>query len=136
MAQKTQAGALYQSRGGGMGWEMGRRLKREGLWQPTPVFLPGKFHGLRSLVGYSPWGCKESDTTEQLHFTSYVYPWLIHVEVWQKTTKFIRQLSFIKNFFKQVSEAEVNVAYSYRFQGVSIFIWFSLNIIVGIMSWL
>ena len=29
--------------------------------------LPGKFHGLRSLVGYSPWGRKESDTTEQLH---------------------------------------------------------------------
>ena len=36
-------------------------------WQPTPVLLPGKFHGQRSLVGYSPWGCKESDTTEQLH---------------------------------------------------------------------
>ena len=37
-------------------------------WQPTPVLLPGKFHGRRSLVGYSPWGCKESDTTERLHF--------------------------------------------------------------------
>ena len=36
-------------------------------WQPTPVFLPGKLHGQRSLVGYSPWGCKESDTlSEQL----------------------------------------------------------------------
>ena len=34
--------------------------------QPTPVFLPGKFHGQRSLVGYSPWGHKESDMTEQL----------------------------------------------------------------------
>ena len=33
-------------------------------WQPTPVFLPGKFHGYRSLVGYSPWGHKELDTTE------------------------------------------------------------------------
>ena len=32
--------------------------------QPTPVFLPGKSHGQRSLVGYSPWCCKESDTTE------------------------------------------------------------------------
>ena len=30
-------------------------------WQPTPVFLPGKFHGWRSLVGYSPWGHKDSD---------------------------------------------------------------------------
>ena len=32
--------------------------------------MPGKSHGLRSLLGFSPWGCKESDTTEQLHFTS------------------------------------------------------------------
>ena len=37
-------------------------------WQPTPMFLPGESHGQRSLVGYSPWGHKESDTTEQLHF--------------------------------------------------------------------
>ena len=33
-------------------------------WQPTPVFLPGESYGQRSLVGYSPWGHKESDTTE------------------------------------------------------------------------
>ena len=33
-------------------------------WQPTPEFLPGKFHGQRSLAGYSPLGCKELDTTE------------------------------------------------------------------------
>ena len=44
-------------------------------WHPTPVLLPGKSHGRRSLVGYSPWGHKESDTTEQLHFTS------LHAEV-------------------------------------------------------
>ena len=31
---------------------------------PTPVFLPGKYHGQTSLVGYSPWGCKELETTE------------------------------------------------------------------------
>ena len=37
-------------------------------WQPTPVFLPGESRGWRSLVGCSPWGCWESDTTEQLHF--------------------------------------------------------------------
>ena len=36
-------------------------------WQPTPVLLPGKPHGQRSLVGCSPWGCEELDTTEQLH---------------------------------------------------------------------
>ena len=44
------------------------------LWgrkqQPTPVFLPGKSHGQRSLEGYSPWGRKESDTTEYTHTKS------------------------------------------------------------------
>ena len=39
-------------------------------WQPTLVLLPGKFHGQRSLVGYSPRGRKGSDTTELLHFLS------------------------------------------------------------------
>ena len=37
-------------------------------WQPTPVFLPGESHGRRSLVGCSPWGHEESDTTEWHHF--------------------------------------------------------------------
>ena len=37
-------------------------------WQPVPVFLPGESHGQRNLVDYSPWGHKESDTTERLHF--------------------------------------------------------------------
>ena len=40
-------------------------------WQPTPVFLRGESHGQRSLVGYSPRGRKESDTTEWLHFHSW-----------------------------------------------------------------
>ena len=39
-------------------------LRRE--WQPTPVFLSGKSHGERSLVGYSPWGLKELEMTERL----------------------------------------------------------------------
>ena len=37
-------------------------------WHPTPVLLPGKSHGGRSLIGRRPWGCQESGTTEQLHF--------------------------------------------------------------------
>ena len=37
-------------------------------WHPTPVLLPGKSHGQRSLVGCSPWGREESGTTEGLHF--------------------------------------------------------------------
>ena len=43
-------------------------------WQPTPVFLPGKFHGQRSLAGYRPWGHKESDTTGQLILTQSINP--------------------------------------------------------------
>ena len=39
-------------------------------WQPTPGFLSGKSHGQRSMVSHSPWGRKESDTTEQLLFLS------------------------------------------------------------------
>ena len=41
---------------------------RRRWWQPTPVLLPGKSRGQRSLVGCSPWGRTESDTTERLHF--------------------------------------------------------------------
>ena len=41
-----------------------RKIPWKRSWRPIPVFLPGKSHGLRSLVGYSPWGCKELDTTE------------------------------------------------------------------------
>ena len=48
-----------------LGWE---DPLEEGV-QPAPVFLPGESHGQRSLVGYSPWGCKELDTTEQLTFS-------------------------------------------------------------------
>ena len=59
-------------------------------WHPTPVLLPGISHGRRSLVGYSPWGCKESDTTEWLHFTPFthfvLYRWR---RKWQPTPVFL-----------------------------------------------
>ena len=56
--------AMWETRVRSLGLEdpLGRK------WQPTPVFLPGLSHGQRSLVGYSPQGRKEWDTTEQLHF--------------------------------------------------------------------
>ena len=41
---------------------------RRSQWQPTPVLLPGRSHGRRSLVGCNPWGPEESDMTERLHF--------------------------------------------------------------------
>ena len=43
-------------------------LYRRRQWHPTPVLLPGKSHGRRSLVGCSPWGREELDMTERLHF--------------------------------------------------------------------
>ena len=42
-----------------LGWEDPLRME----WQPTPIFLPGESHGQRSLAGYSSWGHKDSDTT-------------------------------------------------------------------------
>ena len=50
-------------------------LNRSWQWYPTPVLLPGKSHGRRSLVGCSPWGREESDTTERLHFTKQELLW-------------------------------------------------------------
>ena len=51
------------------GWE---RFPWRRPWQPTPVFLLGEFHGHRSLLGYSPWGHKESDTTELLKVSCFI----------------------------------------------------------------
>ena len=56
-------------------------------WHPTPVLLPGKFHGWRTLVGYSPWSHKELDMTEQLHFISFCsFFWR---RKWQPTPVFL-----------------------------------------------
>ena len=48
-----------------------RKIPRRREWLPTPVFLPGEIHRQRSLVGYSPWGHKELDTTERLSITQH-----------------------------------------------------------------
>ena len=58
---------------GSITW-VGKILWRR-AWQPTPIFLPGESYGQRSLAGYSPWGHKESDTTEILILTSHKEPW-------------------------------------------------------------
>jgi len=50
-------------------------------WQPAPVFLPGESHGQRSLAGYSPWGHKESDTTEQLSTAQNIPPFPLSSKV-------------------------------------------------------
>ena len=54
-------------------WSLGQEDSLRRKWQPTIVCLPRKSHGQRGLVGYSPWGCKESDTTEWLNHHHHIY---------------------------------------------------------------
>ena len=50
-------------------------------WELTPVYLPGKSHGQRSLVGYSPWGHREPDMTYQLNSKSNVHIYIIYMHL-------------------------------------------------------
>ena len=58
-------------------------------WQPTPVFLPGKFHGQRSLVGYSLWDRKESDRTEHALTHTPLFTLMHWRSKWQPTPVFL-----------------------------------------------
>ena len=60
---KNPFASAGDTRNGGLIPWLGRFTGRR-KWQQSPVFLPGEFHGQRSMVGYSPWGLKESDATE------------------------------------------------------------------------
>ena len=71
-----------------------RKILWRRKWQPTPALLPGKSHGWRSVVGYSPWGRKESDTTEQLHIQQGNHLKELHIKI-------------KKNVFKELSLSEV-----------------------------
>ena len=64
--------AMQETQIWSLGWE--DPWRRQGL--PTPLFLPREFHGWRSLVGYSSWGSKESDTTEQLSPSPSPHPYM------------------------------------------------------------
>ena len=59
---------LWAAWGQGLDLPVHRRTRWRRQWPPTPVLLPGESQGQRSLVGCSPWGREESDTTERLHF--------------------------------------------------------------------
>ena len=86
---------------------------RRRQWHPTPVLLPGKYHGQRSLVGCSPWGRKESDTTERLHFLS------LSVSVDGRLGCF--------HVLAIVTSATVNTGFVCIFE-----LWFSLDICPGV----
>ena len=63
-------------------------------WQPTPVFLPEEFNGQKILVGYSPWGYKESDTTEQLILSHFL-------EV-RKSASLLAGLNFLGRLWRRI----------------------------------
>ena len=52
---------------------LGQKMPWKRKWQPAPVFLPGKFHGQRSLAGCRPWGLEESDMTEYTYTQAGIY---------------------------------------------------------------
>ena len=78
---------------------LGQEDPQRRKWQPTPVFLPGESHGCRSLVGYSPRGSKESDTTELLHF---------HFIFSGRSLSWSRYINFNRH-------SPANIAYAYFF---------------------
>ena len=93
-----------------------RKIPCRRKWQPTPVFLPGKSHGWRSLVGYSPWGPKESDRTERLHY----YWWIIRkasqtlgelindsLSYWQEMFDYLNNVEGMKIIFHSLGQQEV-----------------------------
>ena len=75
----------------------GREDTLDKEWLPTLLFLPGEFHGQRSLADYNPWGQKESDTTEQLTlFHIYIYIYIndsisVHLKLTQHSKSTILQ---------------------------------------------
>ena len=58
-----------------------RKIPWRRKWQSTPVFLPRKFHGQRSLVGYSAWGHKELDVTEHSHTHTHTHTQMLYTVV-------------------------------------------------------
>ena len=71
-------------------------------WPPTPVLLLGKFHGWRSLVGYSPQGCKESDMTEHLHFHFFTFTFIMVIPIPREYYKMKLELPSVSQFSHSV----------------------------------
>ena len=98
-----------------------RKIPWRRNWQPTPVFLPGKSHGQRSLQSYSPRGLKKSDTTEHTHTHTHIYIFIrkekrskinnlsFHVSILEKEEQIKSKVSKRRNFLnyiRNISEIE------------------------------
>ena len=80
--QKEEMSSQFPSLGSGSGLNpQVRKIPWRKEWQPTPVFLPGEFHGQRNLMGYSPWSRKESGTTDQLKISLFLnVSWMMPIK--------------------------------------------------------
>ena len=78
-------------------------------WQPTPIFLPGKSHGQRTLVDYSPWGRKELDTTKQLHLLSLISLDFVHLIVYFPEDTHISTLNSSKQLFEKYIRKKITM---------------------------
>ena len=67
-------------------------------WHPAPVFLPGGLYGQRSLAGYSPWGHKELDTTEQLTLSASLSPIFLKSTTFNNDLRFKRTMEIFEVF--------------------------------------
>ena len=88
-------------------------------WLPTPVFLPGKPHGQRSLAGYSTWGHKESDTTERLtlsilHTRNHSKHWKYSIEYDKILVPMELTSQYGKIYYKEVNKIIKTIADSQR----------------------
>ena len=96
-------------------WPLGWKMPWRREWQPTPVFMPGEFHGQRKLVGHSSWSHKESDTTERLTLSQHAYTW-VHSEV-DKSKERVNQTSIPLKLGRDLSKGMANFVEKWQDKG-------------------
>ena len=101
-----------------------RKIHWRRKWQPTPVLLPEKSHGQRSMAGYCPWGCKESNVTEHTHmpymhfsfgqcYFLWLSVWVLYLENYVLSWNFVPLHMFLrltKPFLKFIWETTAHVS--------------------------
>ena len=96
-----------------------RKIPWRKEWQPTPVFLPGKSHGQRSLAGYSPWSLTESDMTEWTHWTQFIYS-VVLVSALQQSESVICIYIYIYTHTHTYTHTYIDTHYFFSFLSIVI----------------